>query len=161
MADSEKKILAAERAKKAVEQEAREAAEKKKKKLRPATAPVVIEYPSNDGELKSVTLNVRVLNFDERNYAKILAATLANGKFNILPEDHAQYLIALATIFTMWQNSEIPQDLQDILHEDELLALKLYNAIEAHRMARFLGNRGSSQGGQASVRLADLPEDAD
>jgi hypothetical protein len=161
MAESEKKILAAERAKKMVEQEAREAAEKKKKPLKPAIAPIVVTYISKDGEEKSATLNIRVMNFDERNYARILAATLANGKFNILPEDHAQYLMALAHIFTMWQGSELPQELQDLLHDDEVLALKIYNMIEGHRVSRFQADGGSGTRGKASVRLADLPEDAD
>jgi hypothetical protein len=160
MVDSEKKILAAERAKKVVEQEAKDAAEKKKKKLKPATVPVSVEYSTPEGESKSVTLTIRVLNFDERNYAKILAATLANGKFNILPDDHAQYLVALATIFTMWQSNEIPKDLQDLLHEDEDTALQLYSLIEGHRMSRFQANGGQGARSSATVRLADLPEDA-
>jgi hypothetical protein len=161
MVDSEKKILAAERARKTVEQDALQKAEKKKKPMRPATVPITVEYTDPDGEARKADLTVRVLNFDERNYSKILAAQLANGKFNILPDDHAQYLIALATIFTMWKDDELPKDLQELLHEDELLVLRIYNFIEGHRMTRFQGGGGAGKPAQATVRLADLPEDSD
>jgi len=147
----EKSLLAAARAKQALEEKPVE-----KPPTKPSQIPVTFSYFSESGEEKMCTLPIRVLNFDERNYAKILAATLANGKFNILPDEHAAFLTALATIFTMWPN-ELPKELQNLLHEDEILAINVYNLIEGHRIARFRGDGAESPRRQATVRLADTP----
>jgi hypothetical protein len=150
--DSERQILAAERARREME----EVEPPPEKKTKPAVVPITVTY-YEDETPKKVTLTIRVLNFDERNQSKILAATLANGRFNILPDAHAAFLTALATIYVMWP-SQIPDELQNQLHEDEMLALEIYNLIEGHRIARFHGDGGASKRAQATVRLADLPE---
>jgi hypothetical protein len=152
--ESERQLLAAERARREMEEAAE--APPPEKKLKPSVVPITVTYYEDDAQ-KKVTLTIRVLNFDERNQAKILAATLANGKFNILPDEHAAFLTALATIYVMWP-TQIPDELQKQLHEDEMLALEIYNLIEGHRIARFHGNGGPGKRAPATVRLADLPE---
>ncbi len=147
----EKSLLAATRAKQIIEEKPAE-----KPATKPSQIPVTFDYYSESGEELTCTLAIRVLNFDERNYARILAATLANGKFNILPDDHAAFLTALATIFTMWPN-ELPKELQNLLHEDEILAINVYNLIEGHRIARFRGDGATGPRRSAAVRLADSP----
>jgi len=147
----EKSLLAATRAKQIIEEKPAE-----KPATKPSQVPITFTYYTESGEEKTCTLSIRVLNFDERNYARILAATLANGKFNILPEDHAVFLTALATIFTLWPN-ELPKELQATLHEDEVLAINVYNLIEGHRIARFRGDGTEGARRSATVRLADSP----
>lgn len=146
----EKSLLAATRAKQIIEEKPEKPATK------PATVPITLTYYTESEEEKTCTLPIRVLNFDERNYAKILAATLANGKFNILPEDHAMFLTALATIFAMWPN-ELPKELQATFHEDETLTIEVYTLIEGHRIARFRGDGTEGKKRSAKVRLADNP----
>jgi hypothetical protein len=148
----EKSLLAAARAKQTIEEEK----PVEKPATKPSQIPVTFTYYTESGEEKTCTLPIRVLNFDERNYARILAATLANGKFNILPDEHAAFLTALATIFTLWPN-ELPKELQALLHEDEALAINVYNLIEGHRIARFRGDGAESARRPATVRLADSP----
>lgn len=160
MSDSEKSILAAERAKRALDQEQEELKEKAKKKPRPSVVQAIITWPGEDGEEKSATLPIRVLNFDERNQAVLLASTLASGKFNSLPEQHAEFLMGISTIFTMWPK-ELPTELQARLHEDEFLVARVYNLIESHRAARFRRDGGSGKVVQATARLADIPASTD
>jgi hypothetical protein len=156
---TEKSILAAERAKQelAKEKEVKEAA---KKRLRPSVVQVAVTWPDDDGIEQSATLPIRVLNFDERNQAVLLASTLASGRFNMLPESHAEFLMGISHIFTMWP-AELPQGLQNRLHEDELLVAQIYGLIEQHRAARFRGDRGEGKIPQAKARLVDPPPSVD
>jgi hypothetical protein len=152
---SEKSILAAERAKQelAKEQAAKEAT---KKRLRPSVVQVAVSWPDDDGVEQTATLPIRVLNFDEKNQAVLLASTLAAGRFNTLPESHADFLMGISHIFTMWPN-ELPQSLQNRLHEDEILVAQIYGLIEQHRATRFRGDRGEGKIAPAKARLVDPP----
>ncbi len=150
---SEKNILAAERVKQelAKEQAAKEAS---KKRARPSVVQVAVSWPDETGAEQKATLPIRVLNFDERNQAVLLASALAAGKFNTLPENHADFLMGISHIFTMWP-SEMPKSLQDRLHEDESLVGQIYGLIEQHRAARFRGDGGEGKVTQARARLVD------
>jgi hypothetical protein len=156
---SEKSILAAERAKQELAKE-KAAKEATKKRLRPAVVQAAVTWPDEDGNEQTATLPVRVLNFDERNQAVLLASTLAAGRFNTLPDSHAEFLMGISHIFTMWP-TELPQGLQDRLHEDEALVAQIYSLIEQHRAARFRGDRGAGKIAQAKARLVDPPASAD
>lgn len=155
---TEKSVLAAERAKQELAKEKDTAA--LKKKLKPAVVQTEVTWPDEDGAQQTIVLPIRVLNFDERNQAVLLASTLAAGRFNILPEAHAQFLMGISNIFTMWP-SELPQSLQNHLHENESLVSQLYSLIEQHRAARFRGDRGSGKAMQAKARLVDPPPSSD
>lgn len=141
---TEKELLAAERAKQALAEEKAKATEAKATKpLAPAEANLHIQWSSPEGDAHDWKTTVRVLTFDERASVNQLAAQLANATFDTLPYEWRQYLLAVATCHVMWRNA--PDWFSLAIEQDELLALRVYGAVEAHRDRRFRGSGGQGE----------------
>lgn len=122
----------------------------------PPVQDITINYVSPEGETKTVTLAIRILNRDEMLDVHRLAALYAGVDFDLLGQTGRDICYARALVEIMWRDG-MPEWLKVAMSENEEYASQIAIAINNHRSAYFRGNYRASKEGQKPAGLEVVP----
>jgi len=127
------------------------------KPIRPPVIDLRLELTDMEGVTNSCTLPIRILNRDETLDVHRLAAFYSGIDFDLLGAEARDMCLARATIEVMWKNNEVPEWLKTAMVDDEAVSLKLYTAVNSHRIAYFRGDYREGKEGKKPPGLVISP----